>query len=121
MSPWRKPQRNGKHRIPGYLVWRVMTVFAVLAASGALLLAPILFTEIRKSTDSSHALVCSLGDLVQLSTGDAPIRGSHSQLQAQLDFLTHIDEAKCPLIESHPRIHNEIHHSIDDLERRLAK
>lgn len=106
-----------------------LTVMSTLVASGALLLAPYLFTKLSETQDatdramaSNHALTCSLGDLVQIGGGaprQAATVGPTSHLEAELDFLRTILSAGCPLVLEQAK--REIARTIVLIERELQR
>lgn len=98
----------------GVLVFRVVTILAILAA--------FTFAAVqgRDATEANRQFTCSIADLVTIGGGAKDgVKGGTDHAQAELDFLTNIRDARCDFIESHPAAKRGINHAIRGLERRL--
>jgi hypothetical protein len=114
-----------------YFWWRVITTLALLIAVGALAVVPLLYTRIdeavktnKESIEITQKVLCSFGDLIQLTPDgqrgrQQAIRGPHTHLEAELDFLTGIRDSHCPLIEKTPSVKTELQKTIELIEHHL--
>ncbi len=118
---------NGNGRI--WDSWRIAFAATTILAALALFLAAYLYTRVNKSAEqarelaaSNHALVCSLGDLVQLGGGSIAqaTAGPTRHLRAEKDFLLSIYDARCPLIVKYPAIERQIVETLSAVRTELA-
>lgn len=113
-----------------YFWWRVITALALTLALASLVLMPFLYLRINDAVKTneeviatSQKVLCSFGDLVQFGGGSRQeaIKGPHSHLEAELDFLTGIRDSECRLIEEHPAVKRELQKTIDLIQFHLTQ
>lgn len=113
-----------------YFWWRVITAVALVVALAALVMMPFLYLRVNDAVQTneqviatSQKVLCSFGDLVQLGGGSRQeaIKGPHSHLEAELDFLTGIRDSHCRLIEADPAVKAELQQTIELIQFHLAQ